>query len=142
MATDTAQMLHDKAAALADAAKDLADMAQGLATQAGSSAGAAAPGASGGAVTSLLTPSLGSISIRATPHECSPYTSLRPSKQDGARVPRHPPAPAACVCVGWRVGGGRWVAGRGGDEGPAPPRTPTFTSTLRAWPPASISACG
>ncbi|NBR12440.1 MAG: NAD(P) transhydrogenase subunit alpha [Alphaproteobacteria bacterium] len=30
MATDTAQMLHDKAAALADAAKDLADIAQGF----------------------------------------------------------------------------------------------------------------
>ena len=50
MATDTAQMLHDKAAALADAAKDLADIAQGLATQAGSIAGAAAHGASGGAI--------------------------------------------------------------------------------------------
>jgi H+-translocating NAD(P) transhydrogenase subunit alpha len=50
MATDTAQMLHDKAAALADAAKDLADIAQGLATQAGSLAGAAAHGASGGAI--------------------------------------------------------------------------------------------
>ena len=50
MATDTAQMLHDKAAALADAAKDLADIAQGLATQAGSLAGAAAHGATGGAI--------------------------------------------------------------------------------------------
>ena len=49
MATDTAQMLHEKAAALADAARDLADVAQGLASQAGL-AGAAAHGASGGAV--------------------------------------------------------------------------------------------
>jgi H+-translocating NAD(P) transhydrogenase subunit alpha len=50
MASDTVQMLHDKASALADAARNLADAAQAIATQAGQAAGVAAHGATGGAV--------------------------------------------------------------------------------------------
>jgi NAD(P) transhydrogenase subunit alpha len=50
MASDTVQMLHDKAAALADAARNLSDAAQAIATQAGQTAGAVAHGATGGAI--------------------------------------------------------------------------------------------
>jgi len=50
MASDTAQMFYDKAAAAAKAAREMADAAQAFAEQAGSLAGAAAHGASGGAI--------------------------------------------------------------------------------------------
>ena len=50
MASDTAQMFYDKAVAAAKAAREMADAAQAFAEQAGSLAGAAAHGASGGAI--------------------------------------------------------------------------------------------
>ena len=50
MASDTAQMFYDKAIAAAKAAREMADAAQAFAEQAGSLAGAAAHGASGGAI--------------------------------------------------------------------------------------------
>ena len=50
MASDTAQMFYDKAVAAAKAAREMADAAQAVAEQAGSLAGAAAHGASGGAI--------------------------------------------------------------------------------------------
>jgi len=50
MASDTAQMFFDKAVAAAKAAREMADAAQAFAEQAGSLAGAAAHGASGGAI--------------------------------------------------------------------------------------------
>lgn len=74
------------------------------------------PGASGGAVTFLLTPSLGSKASARRRRVCpylSPYIAqvtrpgTRPDGTDRARRSPAPPAPAACLCVGWRVGGGR-----------------------------------
>ncbi len=50
MASDTAQMFYEKAVAAAKAAREMADAAQAFAEQAGSLAGAAAHGASGGAI--------------------------------------------------------------------------------------------
>ena len=50
MASDTAQMFYDKAVAAAKASREMADAAQAFAEQAGSLAGAAAHGASGGAI--------------------------------------------------------------------------------------------
>jgi NAD(P) transhydrogenase subunit alpha len=50
MASDTAQMFYDKAVAAAKAAREMADAAQAFAEQASSLAGAAAHGASGGAI--------------------------------------------------------------------------------------------
>jgi len=50
MANDTAQMFHDKAVAAAKIAREMADSAQAFAEQAGSLAGTAAHGASGGAI--------------------------------------------------------------------------------------------
>ena len=50
MANDTAQMFHDKAVAAAKAAREMADAAQAFAEQAGSFAGTAAHGATGGAI--------------------------------------------------------------------------------------------
>ena len=50
MANDTAQMFHDKAVAAAKLLREMADSAQGFAEQAGTLAGTAAHGASGGAI--------------------------------------------------------------------------------------------